>query len=65
MHNAAAELHVVVKPADVADQVELRFIYVSEGKVLQQVPEGMDVKFLSQQFSPLRPYPFQVFDRIG
>ena len=63
MRNYAGYLNIFGTTLNLRNGIDLRFIYVPVGEMLQQVFEGKNLQLLFQQVGPLRAYAFQVFNR--
>jgi hypothetical protein len=49
----------------IPDEIDLCFIDMAVGKMLQQVSPGKDVEFFFKQVAALRADAFEVFDGVG
>ncbi len=64
MHDAPAYLHEFLHTAEVPDLVDTGTVDIPEREIFEEVAEGVDIEFFTQQFSFLRANALQVFDRI-
>ncbi len=61
--NPSPQLDVASLLHDVSDMVNMRFVHMTVGIIVQQVAERADVELLLEHFSPLGPHPLEELDR--